>query len=78
MCSFSHSVEDTHTHSRVCVEQTAEGFTRSLELRTQKMDLLRTCLRWVCVLVIGLLGLVEENLGECQPSEHLLTAVLCV
>ncbi|XP_016104910.1 bone morphogenetic protein receptor type-1B-like [Sinocyclocheilus grahami] len=28
------------------------------------MDLLRTCLRWVCVLVIGILGLVEENLAN--------------
>ncbi|XP_043094196.1 bone morphogenetic protein receptor type-1B isoform X1 [Puntigrus tetrazona] len=28
------------------------------------MDLSRTCLRWVCVLVIGLLGLVEENLAN--------------
>ncbi|XDV21471.1 hypothetical protein PO909_026565 [Leuciscus waleckii] len=31
------------------------------------MDLLRTCLRWVCVLVIGLLGLVEESLGLYKP-----------
>jgi len=30
VCSFSHSVEDTYTHTRECVEQTAEGFTHSL------------------------------------------------